>query len=355
MGLTYRGLNVQTANIHLDLPYGIRLPWAVRGSDDIVPGADGREEGAWEDDYLDLILEGWVKGTGATLTDRQQSWRTNTDALRATLLHDLEPGPLLVSGPYLGLTDSEQLDARCVNVLTTAPLASMTFQRWSIVLRVITSTPPTVESVLAYGDSGAGYTRVWHPPAGLTNKYLVVGIGFNGPDWSPTELVNGITWQPDSTNSGTYQSLARLGRVVGANMSMELWGLANPTDEIGSNGRLHAGPGTSSDRTAYCAAWLSGARAAPTVSAGTVGSGTASSDSYSGNPSSLVLNWGSIRLQSPLTAALGLTELAEYQLATASNKISTAMGSEVATGAGIAGWTHSSAEWASMNAVFAGG
>lgn len=212
---------------------------------------------------------------------------------------------------------------------------------------------PTVEAVLAAGDSGAGYTKVWHPPAGTSGKYLIVGIGFNGPDWAADELIGGMTWQPDSDDLGTYQSLSRLGRVVGANMSLEIWGLANPADEVGTRGRLHAGPGTASDRTAYCAAWLSGVTKAPTISAGSTGTGTAAIDTYSATWN-LALNWGSILLTSPLTAALGLSELAEYQLSTAVHRISTAMGSEVATGSGTTGWAHNSAEWACMTAVFGG-
>jgi hypothetical protein len=212
---------------------------------------------------------------------------------------------------------------------------------------------PTVESVAAWGESGGGYPFGWHPPSGATGKYLIVGVALRPIDNVATRTVAGVTWQPDYQVAGTHQSLTRLGRKVGTTMSMEIWGLANPTDEIGSNGKLHMGTGVGSDRSAWCGAWLSGA-SAPTISAGSVGSGTASSDSAAASTGDLVLNWGSIADDSALTAALGLTELVEHQQSAATRNVSTALGSEIATGAETSGWTHASLEWVSMSAVFAG-
>jgi len=139
MGMTYRAVDVQTDNIFLDLIRGYSEPPEVRGSDDIVPGADGREEGAWEADHRRIILEGWVKGTGATLTDRQQSWRTNTDALTALMDRTASPGALVITAPYLGLAaGTKTINARCVNVVPGPIQSAMTFQRWSFELIAIT-------------------------------------------------------------------------------------------------------------------------------------------------------------------------------------------------------------------------
>ena len=138
MGMTYRATDVQTANIFLDLIRGYGEPPDVRGEDDVVPGAAGREEGDWEADRLRILLEGWVKGTGATLVAQQQSWRTSTDALMALMNRAASPGALVITAPYYGLAaGSKTIQARCVNVVPGPIQAAMTFQRWSFELVAI--------------------------------------------------------------------------------------------------------------------------------------------------------------------------------------------------------------------------
>lgn len=106
MGLTYRGTDLHTANIHLDVHKGYAEPADVRGEDGIILGAAGRFVRPRVKDHRIIELRGWVQGTGATLTDQQQSWRTNTDALMALLDMTLSPGSLVLSDPDLGLPPS---------------------------------------------------------------------------------------------------------------------------------------------------------------------------------------------------------------------------------------------------------
>jgi len=135
MGMTYRGTNIQTANIAMHLLRGYAEPPEVRGQDDVVPGAEGLEEGAWEADHRRLLIEGWVKGTGATLTAQQQSWRANTDSLLALMDRAASPGALVISAPYLGLSaGTKTIQARCVNVVPGPIQAAMTLQHWSFEL-----------------------------------------------------------------------------------------------------------------------------------------------------------------------------------------------------------------------------
>lgn len=217
------------------------------------------------------------------------------------------------------------------------------------------SSTPVVEETAVGGDSGSGYNTSWAIANYGSDTYLLVGVAFRGPDWTNAELVNGVRWEPDTTNPATYEPLTRLGRVVGTTMSMEIWGRANPTPAVGANGRLYMGPGTSSDRTAWCGALVSGVSETPTVSSGAAGTGTSGSESVTAATAALVLNWGGIANTAPLAAALGLTELNEQQLSTASSKVSCAIGSKTSDGSPEdVGWTFANIEWATLSAVLAG-
>lgn len=143
MGMTYRGTDIQTANIHLDLVRGYAEPPEVRGEDDIIPGAAGRQEQSRQKDRRVIRLEGWVKGTGATLLDRQKSWRIATDALLALMSFTLSSGTLTINNNYLGLADtvSKSISCKCINVLGGPIQSGGTFQRWSFDLECVASPP----------------------------------------------------------------------------------------------------------------------------------------------------------------------------------------------------------------------
>jgi len=141
MGMTYRGTDVQTVNIFLDIIRGFAEPADVRGIDTIIPGKHGRTERARKKDRRTILLEGWVSGTGASLVLKQQSWRTSTDALMALMDRTLASGSLVVTNPYMGLpAGSKTISAKCVNLIP-GPIVSMFHQKWSIELEAIGNPP----------------------------------------------------------------------------------------------------------------------------------------------------------------------------------------------------------------------
>lgn len=143
MGLTFRGTDIQTANIFLDITRGYAEPAAVRGRDIIIVGRAGRTETSVvrKKDVRRILLEGWVLGTGASLVLKQQSWRSSTDTLMALMDHTLASGALVVSTPYMGLpSGSKTIQAKCINVMP-GPIVSLYFQRWSIELEAIGNPP----------------------------------------------------------------------------------------------------------------------------------------------------------------------------------------------------------------------
>lgn len=145
MGLTYRGTDLHTANIHLDVHKGYAEPADVRGEDGIILGAAGRFVRPRVKDHRIIELRGWVQGTGASLTAQQQSWRTNTDALMALLDMTLSPGALVLSAPDLGLAaGSKSINARCINVLPGPIEGGSVFQRWTIQLEAVDNPPDWV-------------------------------------------------------------------------------------------------------------------------------------------------------------------------------------------------------------------
>lgn len=150
--LSYRGVDLQTLNLHFDLASGYAEPPEVRGEDDIISGATGREEGARRADVRRVVFTGHVRGTGATQAARTLSWRIATDVLAAILDRTLSPGTLLV-GPaapaqfpnaaaYLGLTVNRQLTGvRVLNFMAGPVESHMSYQTWSIELQSIASPP----------------------------------------------------------------------------------------------------------------------------------------------------------------------------------------------------------------------
>lgn len=141
MGLTFRGTDIQTANIFLDVAEGYFEPADVRGSDAVIPGLTGRFALNRIKDHRSLQLVGWVEGTGATLVAQQQSWHTSTLALMALMDRSLAAGSLVLTPPTLGLSaGSKTISARCVNLIP-GPVIASRFQRWSIELEAVGNPP----------------------------------------------------------------------------------------------------------------------------------------------------------------------------------------------------------------------
>lgn len=142
MALTYRAVDIQTANIHLDIVSGYFEPALVSGEDDVVPGASGRQEMPRRKDRRVVRLEGWVKGTGATLALRQASFHTSMLALMVIMDRTTASGNLIVTATYMGLAaGTKTLSCKCINMVGGPLLAGMTFQRWSFDLESIASPP----------------------------------------------------------------------------------------------------------------------------------------------------------------------------------------------------------------------
>lgn len=143
MSYTIGGTNVQTDNIHCDLTKGFNEPADVRGKDDVVPEATGQEAGVWEKDKRILTTEWKIEGTGATLAEKQASWRTASDTLRdlmdKTVIREHVMGP-----PDHGVDQEYSLNAQCINAIPGPILNAWTLQKWSIQFKCIDSPPEWV-------------------------------------------------------------------------------------------------------------------------------------------------------------------------------------------------------------------
>ena len=146
--LRVRSLDCQTLNIHLDL-LGYGESASVRGEDDVIPFAEGRDIGARRLDVYRFVLQGYVQGTGTDPEERALSWRTATDALLAVMDLSLAPG-LVEVGPaaparfpgaasYLGLDGDKQITARVVSRARGPVQYHMAHQSWSFEMECVSS------------------------------------------------------------------------------------------------------------------------------------------------------------------------------------------------------------------------
>lgn len=148
--LTVRSLDCQSDNIHLDL-VGYGESPSVRGEDDVIPRASGRDVMARREDVLRFRLEGFVQGTGEDRDERATSWRTATDSLMAVMQFVLDPGEVVVgpaaparfpdAAPYIGLAGNRSLMARCVSMVRGPVQHHMSFQSWSFEMECVESPP----------------------------------------------------------------------------------------------------------------------------------------------------------------------------------------------------------------------
>lgn len=148
--LTYRAFDLRDdedpllARVYFDMPIGYSEPAEVRGEDDVVPEAAGRELGARIKDRRLIQLEGHVRGIGADTAARTADWRASTDLLTAAIQQDGLPGDLVVGGGYLGITGTASLSARVIRVIPGPITNRMSFQTWGIQLECVDSPPEWV-------------------------------------------------------------------------------------------------------------------------------------------------------------------------------------------------------------------
>lgn len=138
--ITFRSQSLQLLDdlgqplIYFDLLQGYSEPVRVKGDDWNVPGAEGRIWMPKIEDSLLLELDGFARGQGADLSERQASWRDQSDILRSLFSLTAAPGTLALLAPYLGLEDDVSIDAATINVVTGPVLSNMTYQRWNVKL-----------------------------------------------------------------------------------------------------------------------------------------------------------------------------------------------------------------------------
>lgn len=125
---------VGTPEIYFDLVKGYHDGDRVKGDDWNVPGSVGRIFFQKVKDSRIIELDGFVRGTGATLNDRQESWRASTDLVKAAMDMSATLATLTLLEPYLGLTDDVELEAVAIQIMTGPVQSNMTYQRWNVQL-----------------------------------------------------------------------------------------------------------------------------------------------------------------------------------------------------------------------------
>ena len=148
MGLTFRGQSLQdgtdpdSAEYWFDLIKGLpgHEPYEVRGTDVVAPGRKGRYAGNRVEDHLDLLIEGHIRGIGATPQERTDRWHEVTQTILAVFSLSLAPGTLVASpgsNGYLGLEDDAEIQARTVDVMGGSIRSRMSYQTLSFKLESI--------------------------------------------------------------------------------------------------------------------------------------------------------------------------------------------------------------------------
>lgn len=114
--LTFGGVDLQRPDlsIHLDLISGLNDGKRVRGQDTVIPGARGRTARDRMADGRDIVLAGWLQGTGATEALRLASYQNLRDEMEA--LFDPEDAPDTIVGKAADGTWRE-IDARTVSIV----------------------------------------------------------------------------------------------------------------------------------------------------------------------------------------------------------------------------------------------
>lgn len=141
--LHYRTVNIRRLDrsIFLQVYHGFDDEASVRGVDDVLLYADGRRRRSRWKDVRIIELRGWVQGLGDTLTVRRQAYRARINELHAIFEPDLDPGPLVISAPYMGLVSgTATIQARFLNASWDEPVLGY-FRRVSVELECISSPP----------------------------------------------------------------------------------------------------------------------------------------------------------------------------------------------------------------------
>lgn len=146
--LTYRGTDLQnggdpwSSTIYFDLVEGYSEPAEVRGEDLIIPQKPGMTEMSKVKHRRLIELRGHIRGVGADMVERAESWRAATDTVMALMSLSAASGALVIGTPYLGLpSGSKTIQARCVDAIPGPILNRQSFQRWTFRLVAIGNPP----------------------------------------------------------------------------------------------------------------------------------------------------------------------------------------------------------------------
>jgi len=134
--LSFRSVDYRGTGFCLDIVQGIHEPASVRGTDFLAPAREGMYVGNRIRHIRTVLIEGYIRGLGSTLEERQESFHDTTATLAATWDRSLAMGVLAIDDGDYGLPDGEtwSLNARCVDAIGGPLQAGWTFQKWSIKL-----------------------------------------------------------------------------------------------------------------------------------------------------------------------------------------------------------------------------
>lgn len=114
--LTFGGADLQRADlsIHLDIVSGLNDGKRVRGTDTVIPSMRGRVARNRIADGRDIILAGWLQGTGSSEANRLASYQNLRDEVEA--IFDPEDAPATLVGQAQDGTWRE-IDCRTVSIV----------------------------------------------------------------------------------------------------------------------------------------------------------------------------------------------------------------------------------------------
>ncbi len=104
-GLTFGGLDLQAADlsVHFWIEQGLYEQPDVRGSDSVIPSADGRVPRLRRVDVKRWVLRGIVQGTGVTYAAQKTNFRSSYNSLAAVFDPALSPQTLSASSPTISV------------------------------------------------------------------------------------------------------------------------------------------------------------------------------------------------------------------------------------------------------------
>lgn len=132
LGITFNATDLQDFDgLYLEIAQGLdESPTSIRGIDVVVPAADGRTARPRRMDERRIVLNGFVRGDGATQAERQADFRTNVRALNTLFPTGggaaVTPQDLVVT---LEDGDTATIACRALNIVTSPVILS----EWSAV------------------------------------------------------------------------------------------------------------------------------------------------------------------------------------------------------------------------------